>query len=149
MNKISNYILVGIVIILCMMYIITKIKVINKQFIKFLITGVLNVLIYYILYIYLKTYLWYLTAHFISLIIGSIIAFFLNSYYIFQVKPKMKNFLKFPISLFPNLFFTTIGSYYIVSLNILNENIASLIMIILAAPCTFIINKLIFLKKFS
>lgn len=121
-------------------------KKVANQFIRFVIVGVINTLVYYILYrLFLLSHV-FLLAHVTAFLISALGSYFLTTYFTFQTKASWSTFIRFPITFLPNLVASTIGTQLLVSTGIINEKYASLFMMIIIIPVTFIINKLIFKK---
>ncbi|MFV0288297.1 MAG: GtrA family protein [Mycoplasmatales bacterium] len=143
-------ILTIICIILCIivMFSITKIKLLNKNFIRFIFTGGLNTFNYYLGYLilYQNYHIKYLVSHLSAFLISAFISFFITTYYTFKEKPTIKKFLMFPLTFLPNLIISTIFTVVFVKLNIIGETYASLISMIIAIPITFLISKKIITK---
>lgn len=126
---------------------VSEIKWLNRPFFRFVIVGVFNTVNYFILYTILLNYLAYLPSHIISFLLSAFVSYFLTSMYTFQTKPSWKTLVAFPLTFLPNLIFSTVGTSLLIELHILSESIASLVVMLLIIPITFIINKVIFIRK--
>lgn len=129
------------------MLMVNEISWLNKSFFRFVIVGVINTVNYFIMYTILLNYLPYLFSHIGSFLISALISYFLTSYYTFKTKPTLKTFIAFPLTFLPNLIFSTIGTTFLIEMNILSEDIASVFVMLMLIPITFIINKIIFIRK--
>lgn len=136
-----------IILLICtniiVMYLITKIKHLNKPFFRFVLTGGLNTLIYYLIYLYFyqNIKLIYIESHLIAFLGSAFISFFLTTYYTFKSKPTYKKFIKFPLTFLPNLIISTVLTFLLVDMLEINKTYASLIAMIISIPITFIISK--------
>ncbi|WP_411169611.1 GtrA family protein [Clostridium sp. MB05] len=128
---------------------IDKIKkiFITKEFIMFLIIGVINTFNGVIFsYIY-SNMLNENMAFVFGYISGLIVAYILNSYLTFKEKLAFKKFVKFAISYIPNFIIQNI--VVIITFNImgLDKLIAYILAAILGIPVTFILLKFFAFKK--
>ena len=150
----QNFSLLAITItgaLLCLLFIIalhySRIKV--SPFLKFVFVGGFNTINYYSLYLILVYFLPFLFAHVIAFIYSAFVSYFLTSIFTFNEKPSIKTFLAFPITILPNLVLSTVGSYVLVTTGTMDEKFASIFMMIIIIPVTFIISKLIFKSQRS
>lgn len=129
------------------MFIIKKIKIVDKPFIRFVAVGVFNTLTYFIFFTIINTVLLYLVAHILGFLISAFISFFVTTIYTFESNITIEKAVKFPLTFLPNLIFSTFGTLIIVQLGLLSEDIASLIMMLIAVPITFIVAKVVITGK--
>lgn len=115
----------------------------NREFIRFLITGVANTLIYYIVYLVLLTFLPYLVAHIAGWVAGTLFSFWCNCVFTFKVKPTWRRLLAFPAAPLANLVLSTIGSIVLIELLGVPKTIGTLIAGILATPVSFLMARTI------
>ncbi|MTW87831.1 GtrA family protein [Virgibacillus dakarensis] len=123
-------------------------KVISREFIKFILVGIINTANYYIVYLFLLT-IWeinYMMAHICGFLISFIISFFLNSYFTFMVKPTLSKFLQFPLTQAFNVAVSSLFMYVFVEHFQMDSTIAPILSIFITTPLTFIITGKI-LKK--
>ena len=126
---------------------VNEIKWLNRPFFRFVIVGAFNTVNYFIAYTLLLLIAPYLVSHVLGFIYSAFVSYFLTAYYTFNTKPSMKTFVAFPLTFLPNLVMSSAGTAFIVELGLLDKSIASLVVMIMIIPVTFIINKLIFKKK--
>lgn len=127
-----------------------KMKIFSKLNIapiRFLGVGAMNTFSYMLFFTILNTEYEYLAAHIAAFLLSGAISYFLTTMYTFETRVSWKTAMQFPLTFMPNLIFSTIGTWVLVKFDILNENIASITMMLIAIPLTFIISKLIFKKK--
>ncbi len=137
--------------ILIAMLIVTKIDRLNKDFIRFILTGGLNTFNYYLMYLILFDVFdfKYLVAHITAFLYSAFVSFFFTTMYTFGERPTLKRFILFPITFLPNLIISTFGTLALVSSGLVSETFASLIAMCLAIPITFLVAKLVLTTKES
>lgn len=123
-------------------------NVINLEFIRFLIVGIINTGNYYVIYLVLHVFLAsnYMIAHIIGFIISMVLSFFLSSYFTFKVKPTVVKFLQFPLTQLFNISVSSIMIYLFVEYLFIDSRIAPIVSLFITVPLTFIITRKI-LKK--
>lgn len=136
-----------IIIVLLSMVILKQIPLIDQYFTRFILVGGVNTLNYFLFYTILNLKLEYIYAHIISFLLSSTISFFITVSYTFEESITIKKFIYFPITYLPNLLLSTIGTYIFVYFNIMNESFASLLVMVIAIPITFILSKLLLVRK--
>ncbi len=143
--------LAAILGILIAMFTITKIERLNKDFIRFILTGGLNTFNYYLMYLILFDIIGfeYLVAHITAFLYSAFVSFFFTTMYTFGERPTLKRFILFPITFLPNLIISTFGTLALVNSGLVSETFASLIAMCLAIPITFLIAKLVLTNKES
>lgn len=119
--------------------------ILNEQFIRFVIVGVINTLNYYVLYLlfYHLVGLNYMPAHIIAFLVSMIGSFYLNSYFTYKVKPTLKKFLQFPLTYVVNITVTTLAIWVFVDVLGWSETLSPLLATVLAIPFTFVVSKFI------
>ncbi len=131
------------------MFILTKIKILNKDIFRFILTGGLNTFDYYLVYLILFQVLElnYLTAHISAFLTSAFISFFITTKYTFKEEITLRKFIMFPLTFLPNLLISTFFTMFLVDFNILSETYASLMAMFLAIPITFLVSKKIIKQK--
>ncbi len=135
--------LILIILNIIAMFILQKIKVLNKDIFRFILTGGLNTFDYYLVYLILfqNIDLNYLTAHIIAFLTSAFISFFVTTKYTFKETITLKKFIMFPLTFLPNLIISILFTVLLVDFNILSETYASLMAMFLAIPVTFLVSK--------
>ncbi|MDR3214889.1 MAG: YfhO family protein [Bacilli bacterium] len=128
---------------------IDEIKVLNRSFFRFVIVGAFNTINYFIAYTLLLMLFPYLLAHGIAFIYSAFVSYFITSIYTFKTKPNLKTFIAFPLTFLPNLIMSSIGTLALIEWHILNKSVASLVVMLLLIPVTYLINLLIFRKNIN
>ncbi|UOR12413.1 GtrA family protein [Halobacillus amylolyticus] len=116
-------------------------RVINREFIRFIVVGIINTLNYYMGYLLLHVVIEinYITAHIGSSLISLVISFFLNSYYTFRVRPTLSKFLQFPLTQLFNIAVSSSFVYLFVENLRIHSTIAPILSIFITIPLTFMI----------
>ncbi len=135
--------------VLIAMFIVTKIQFLNKDFIRFILTGGFNTFNYYFMYLIMFNYFdfKYIYAHVIAFLYSAFISFFFTTMYTFGERPTLRRFIVFPITFLPNLIISTLGTVILVQSGLVSETFGSLIAMFLAIPITFIVAKLVLTTK--
>ncbi|WP_010532247.1 GtrA family protein [Lentibacillus jeotgali] len=123
-------------------------KLLNNEFIRFIIVGGLNTANYYIVYVILYNLLdwYYLISHIIAFFISMVLSFFLNVYFTYRVRPTLSKFLQFPLTQLVNVTVSSLLTYLFVDHLGWNGNIAPIAAVFFTVPITFLITSKI-LKK--
>lgn len=119
-----------------------KLKLLNTEFTRFLVVGVINTVSYYSIYLLLHNLFSfpYLMAHITGFLISLNVSFFLNTYITYKVKPTLKKYLFFPLTQVVNMSVSTILIFIFVEYLNFNSNIAPFAAVIFTVPITFIIS---------
>ena len=119
-------------------------KFTNKQFIKFVIVGIINTTVTYVIYLLIISYINYNIAYSLAYIIGILLSYFLNAKHVFNKKINIRSFLKFPlVYLIQYLLNIILMNFFIIYLNV-HINIAPALIIIISVPITFFLSRLVF-----
>ena len=114
---------------------------------RFLIAGIINTAITYLIYILLLKMWSYLLAFSISFVLGILSAFLLQSVFVFHSLLEWRKFFQFS-SIYVFQYFIGLGLLSIlVEYFELNTKIAPIINIIVLTPMTFVLNRWLILKK--
>jgi putative flippase GtrA len=116
-------------------------KLIRKQMLGFIVTGVLSTLIMFLLYILLYRFINYQYAYLISYSISVIILYFMNSA-VFKKPISLPTFLKFPLIYLIQYLIGAASLELIVNLGF-SVTFAPLLVVILLFPVTFLLNRAI------
>ncbi len=114
---------------------------------RFVVVGLINTGVYYGVYLLLNTFLPYLAAHLLAILVAMIGSFFLNTYWTFQTKPTWKKFAIFPLTNLTNYVIQTFGVVLFVETLHMNEQIAPLVAAVAAIPVTFVLSRKILMEK--
>lgn len=124
-------------------------KFLKLDFARFLVSGGFNTALTYGIYLVLLLVLSYKASYTISYLIGIVLAYTLNRFFVFKSHRGLQSAVLLPL---------VYGLQYILSMLILwcwveqfgfDERLAPLVAIVITLPITFIFSKLAFSKKTS
>ncbi|CAH1223444.1 GtrA family protein [Paenibacillus sp. JJ-223] len=118
-------------------------KLLNKEFLKFVISGGLNTLATYLMYLFLLMFLNYSLAYSISYVAGIFLSYYLNTVFVFKEKVSFKKFLKYPIVYLVQYAVNMLLLYVLVEYVQLYVEIVPLISMVVTIPVTFLLSKMI------
>lgn len=118
-------------------------KFINKPFIRFVISGVINTGSTYIIYLILLAFWEYKIAYTISYISGIFISYYLNTIFVFQEKISFRKFLKFPVVYIAQYLINLLFIYLLVDKMGLSTALVPIVVTIIAIPITYLLSKTI------
>ncbi|AIQ26302.1 GtrA family protein [Paenibacillus sp. FSL H7-0737] len=122
-------------------------KLLSKQFLKFVISGGINTLATYLVYLLLLEFLSYSMSYTISYISGIFLSYYLNTAFVFKEKVLFRKFLKFPIVYLVQYLINLFMLYVLVEHLNLSKQIVPLIVIVVTIPITYTLSKLIIKSK--
>ncbi|WP_405168767.1 GtrA family protein [Paenibacillus sp. FSL H3-0286] len=122
-------------------------KLLNKQFLKFVISGGINTLFTYLVYLLLLQALSYSMSYTISYISGIFLSYYLNTIFVFKEKVTFRKFLKFPIVYLVQYLINLLMLFVLVEYLNLSKQIVPLIVIVVTIPITYTLSKLIIKSK--
>lgn len=118
-------------------------KFTNREFLKYLVSGVINTFATYFLYLIIHLVWEYKIAYTISYFIGILISYLLNSLFVFREKISFLKFIKFPLVYIVQYIINFIIIYVFVENVGIPTKIVPLIAIIFTVPVTFLLTRLI------
>lgn len=125
------------------MDIISK-KIKNKsyrlEFIKFIVVGFINTFSNYIFYLLFMNIclIQYKMSYILGYILSLVGSYFMNTYFTYKERFKIKTFLLFPLTYIPNFIIQFVGVILLIDYMSINDAIAPLITTVVAMPITFI-----------
>ncbi|MWJ33253.1 GtrA family protein [Saccharibacillus sp. WB 17] len=122
-------------------------KLTNKEFLRFLISGGLNTLATYIIYLILLNFLDYRVAYTISYVCGIFISYGLNVKFVFKTNVTFKSFIQFPIVYLVQYAINLLLLYVLVDYLYISEIIVPIISVIVTIPLSFLLSKFIIKTK--
>lgn len=122
-------------------------KYLNKEFLKFIVSGVLNTLATYIIYLLFLNYIGYSISYTISYVSGIFISYYLNSLFVFKEKLSLKKFIKYPIVYIAQYLINLCMVFLFVEKLGLSAQIVPLVVILITLPITYLLSKLIIKEK--
>lgn len=114
---------------------------IDREFIRFILVGGVNTVVYYIVYsLCLHVLHWhYFMAHMMGFAISLVGSFFLNTLFTYKVKPTMTKFLRFPLTQLVNIATSATLLFLLVGYFQMNSSIAPIVAVIFTIPITFLV----------
>jgi len=122
-------------------------KHLNKEFLKFLISGGINTLATYLMYLFLLLFYNYSLSYSVSYIAGIFLSYYLNSVFVFKEKISFCKFLKFPIVYLVQYLVNMLLLYVLVEYAQFHVQIVPLVAMIITVPITFLLSKTIIKSK--
>lgn len=118
-------------------------KFTNKQFLMFIVSGGMNTLFTYMLYILLLQIASYPAAYTISYVIGILFAYVVNSKWVFKTPLTLRGLLRYPVVYIVQYGINVLLLMLAVDVLGWQERIALLAIMVVTVPLTFILNKLV------
>ncbi|WJH32011.1 GtrA family protein [Paenibacillus sp. CC-CFT742] len=122
-------------------------KHLNKEFLKFLISGGINTLATYLMYLFLLLFCSYSLSYSLSYITGIFLSYYINSVFVFKEKVSFYKFLKFPVVYLVQFLVNMILLYVLVEHAQFHVHIVPLVAMIITVPITFLLSKTIIKSK--
>jgi len=118
-------------------------KLINLEFNRFIIVGVVNTLLSYIIYVFLVYFLSYPVAYTMAYISGIFISYCLNSTFVFKREIRLIKALQYPVVYLVQYVLGMLLLYFLVEACNINQLIAPIIVVLVTVPITFILSRFI------
>jgi putative flippase GtrA len=115
----------------------------SSRFARFLLVGVANTAVHYLVYLTGWLFLPYLVAHLIAATVATSFSYLLNCRYTFRVRPTLRKFLLYPLSNLTNIGLSTAAVYLLVTWLRSDSRIATLLGGVMAIPATFAVSRFI------
>ncbi|WP_411735476.1 GtrA family protein [Paenibacillus sp. M2] len=122
-------------------------KHLNKEFLKFLISGGINTLATYLMYLLLLLFYNYSISYSISYVAGIFLSYYLNSVFVFKEKISFRKFLKFPVVYIVQYLVNMLLMYILVEYAQMHAQIVPLVAMVITVPITFLLSKMIIKSK--
>lgn len=116
-------------------------------FVKFIFSGGLNTLVTYVVYLILLNIFSYKLSFTISYILGIVLSYALNRYWVFKTTGTIKRIILFPGIYLIQYLFGLLVAFVWVEIVGLGEKTAPLASIALSIPITFFLTRLLFKSK--
>jgi putative flippase GtrA len=108
---------------------------------RFGVVGVVNVTMYYAIYLVLHLLFPYLVAHVVAYVATIGTSFLLNCYFTYRTRPTLRKFLLFPLTQVAGLIVTSVGVTVLVEWAGMGERIAPVVATALAVPVSFVLSR--------
>lgn len=121
-------------------------KTIHSEFFRFLLVGVSNTLVAYVVFLLLLPFLPYLYAYTLSYCVGVVNSYFMNVLFVFKKKISLHSFLKFPFVYVVQYFLGASIMWLLVGKLEIGPVWAYAVVIVVTVPVTYIASRFV-LKK--
>ena len=121
-------------------------KIELDRWVRFLLGGGVNTLFTYIIFLVMNQVASYQAAYLIAYISGIVIAFFINSVFVFKVKTTWSSFFRYPLINIVNYVLSALLLGLLVEYLQLNESIAPLFVVVSIIPITYVLNKIVLIR---
>jgi len=118
-------------------------KFTNREFIKFIIAGIINTVLSYLLYLILLLYLTYQISYVVSFILGILISYYINSKFVFNEQLSIKKLLSFPVVYVVQLLLNYLFLYVFIEILSISSKLAPLLVTIISLPVTFLLSRFV------
>lgn len=123
------------------------IRLLNKEFLKFVVSGGVNTLVTYLVYLLLLLFLNYSLSYTVSYVSGIFLSYYLSTVFVFKEKVSLIKFLKYPVVYLTQYLINILMLYVLVEHLGLSTKIVPLIVIVVTIPVTYVLSKLIIKSK--
>lgn len=113
------------------------------RFGRFVLVGVLNTLVHYLVYVLAWQLAPYLVAHMLATTVAMSASYLLNCRFTFRVRPRLRTFLLYPASNVTNLAISAAAMWVLVEIAGVHPLIATVLGGLLATPATYLVSRLI------
>jgi len=118
-------------------------RFISSEFIRYIIAGGVNTVLGYIAYLLLLPLIAYTTAYTVTYIGGIVLAYYLNSHFVFRQPLHWKKAFQFPLVYIVQYLAGIFLLFVLVERLHISDVIAPALVIICTVPLTFILSRLI------
>lgn len=118
----------------------------HSEFFRFLLVGVSNTLVAYVVFLLLLPFLPYLYAYTLSYCVGVVNSYFMNVLFVFKKKISLHSFLKFPFVYVVQYFLGASIMWLLVGKLAVSPVWAYGVVIVVTVPVTFVASRFV-LKK--
>jgi len=123
-----------------------KMALMKKPFFKFIISGGLNTIATYLVYLLLLTITNYQISYTVSYIAGIILSYYLNKKFVFKTKNSLKTFLIYPLVYLSQYLLGFFLTWFWIEILKLNPIYSPIIVVALSLPVTFLLSRFVFTK---
>ncbi len=122
-------------------------RIVKSRFFRFLVSGGLNTVITFGLYLALLKIISYQASYTIAYLTGIVISYLLNRFFVFKSHRNIQSILLFPLIYIVQYSFGMCVLWLWVERMGLSEAVGSFIAIVLSIPVTFILTRFIFVDQ--
>src|SRR5689334_23236061 len=121
--------------------------ILNKEFFRFLLMGVINTVATYAIYFFSMTFLSYTLSYTLSYVIGIFISYYLNSKFVFKEKFSLAKAFRFPLVYVVQYILSILLLRFFVEIILINKSIAPILIVIITVPITFLLSRVIIKER--
>lgn len=121
-------------------------QLINNQVLRFLVTGGLNTIVTYGIYLLLKGAVGYQIAYLISYVSGILFSYFMSAIFVFRKKISLRTFSRFPVIYVIQYAVGALLLGVLIHTFSIPTTIAPLLVILVTLPLTFILSRFVLLR---
>jgi len=118
-------------------------RTLDRPFTRFLISGGINTALTYLIYLALVPFMAYTLAYSVSYVAGIVIAYVINTRFVFQARMQARSALLYPLVYVAQYAAGVVLLALLVEALGLDERIAPAAVIVLTIPLTFILSRVI------
>lgn len=124
-------------------------RLLKFGFFRFLVSGVFNTALTYVVYLLLLMVIPYQLSYTISYVLGIVLAFWLNRSFVFKSHRGIRSLLFFPfVYLFQYLIGMLMLWVWVERLG-LNQELAPIAAVVITVPLTYVLSRLVFVQRQS
>ncbi|MGE4062577.1 MAG: GtrA family protein [Rhodospirillaceae bacterium] len=116
------------------------------RWLRFVAGGAANTAVTYAVYLALIRFMPYLWAYFVAYVIGIVIAFVVNSRFVFRVPLSLKRFFAYPLVYIVQYLVSTVLLAACVEVLGLSVSIAPLVVIATMIPVSYLLNRFVLVR---
>ncbi|MHA6797948.1 GtrA family protein [Bounagaea algeriensis] len=113
------------------------------KFGRFVVVGVVNTGVHYLVYLATWLLVPYLVAHVFAAAVAMSVSYLLNCRFTFRVRPRLRTFLLFPASNATNLVISATAMWLLVEVAGIHPLVSTVLGGLLATPATYLVSRLI------
>ncbi|MDR5834607.1 GtrA family protein [Caballeronia sp. LZ034LL] len=115
--------------------------------VRFLLSGGLNTLATYLIYLALVRVLQYQVAYTVTYVIGIVLSYFLNALWVFRSRPTARTALMFPVAYLGQYLVGVALLSVCVSVLGIDKRLAPLVVIAVTVPLMYVLSRFVFQSK--
>ena len=119
------------------------IKIIHREFARFLLAGAINTALTYVMFLFLIKSLGYLLAYSVIFCLGIALSYFLNVYLVFKKRSSLASFILFPIVYVIQYCLGAVVLWFLVDRAGIAPSLAMIGVIVTTIPVTFLASRFV------
>ena len=114
-----------------------------KEIARFLVSGVFNTILSYLMYLALNAFLGYVAAYTLAFILSTFTSYFLHSVFVFDEKLTIMKSAKYQVMSVLMYFISTLTLFVLVEQFGVNDNLAPVLVLPIVVPISFLLGRYI------